>query len=258
MSYFNPMDDLVPNENKHEIDNEINSIYEYIDETWIPVFEKCRDELEVALYRLSSYDESLYYPSKKEIFACFRYTSYDDLNVVIVGQDPYPGVDKNPVKKKSYACGLAFSSHKGQDIPYSLSIIFAEISKLYGKVLKPEDGSLYGWAKQGVLLLNSSLTVIKNKPGSMNSGKDAIWYQFISHIIKIIGDDNKKSVPFLSFGIPAQNLINFSTSGIHLIKEMHPAGQESIKGTQCFKEINNILLANKKQEIDWYNTIYPE
>ena len=141
---------------------------------------------------ISEYKNKIVYPKMSEIFKAFIETSYEDVKVVILGQDPYHGENE--------AEGLSFSVKVGIAKPPSLINIFTELKDDLGCNI-PNHGSLVSWAKQGVLLLNSTLTVVKDTPKS-HSNKG--WETFTDEVIKIINKKNKPVV-FILWGIDARS-----------------------------------------------------
>jgi len=191
---------------------------------------------------IKEYKEKTCYPKMSEIFNAFLNTSYDDVKVVILGQDPYHG--------EGEAEGLAFSVKKGINKPPSLVNIFTELKSDLGYDI-PKNGSLLPWAKQGVLLLNTSLTVVKDTPKS-HSGKG--WEIFTDEIIKLI---NKKTTPvvFILWGSDARNKKSLITNKIHyIIESPHPSPLSAYRGffgSKPFSKTNEFLKKNGIKEIDW-------
>lgn len=188
------------------------------------------------------YEEKTIYPKQSEIFKAFRYTSYEDVKVVILGQDPYHG--------ENQAEGLSFSVKNGIRKPPSLVNIYKE---LYNDLQIPieEDGSLVKWANQGVLLLNAVLTVEKDKAAS-HQGKG--WEIFTDEVIKLI---NKKNTPvvFILWGNYARSKKKFITNTIHyVIESAHPSplsAHNGFFGSKPFSKTNDFLTKTGQQPIDW-------
>ena len=164
------------------------------------------------------YDSKIIYPKKELIFNAFKLTSYENVKVVIVGQDPYhtPG----------YAMGLAFSVNDGIEIPKSLVNIYKELYNELG-IIAPNSGNLSKWAKNGVLLLNRILTVEKGKPlAHKNKG----WEEFTSNILLKLNESPNKIV-YLLFGNEAKELGKLITNPNHLVlKTSHPSPLGAYKG----------------------------
>ena len=175
-------------------------------------------------------------PSINKIFRAYRECYYSNVKVVMIGQDPYP---------HSSADGLAFSSSNGSTPP-SLRRIYDEAKKDMGDVSRSQR--LDGWAKQGILLLNKSLTVREYDPGSHhNKG----WEKFIKATIEALNEDNSLPVAFMLFGSKAHDFSRDITNPDHLvIKASHPARESSyemnLKDQGYFKELYNFVKQNYK------------
>ncbi|MCG1036460.1 uracil-DNA glycosylase [Polaribacter sargassicola] len=183
------------------------------------------------------------YPKEKDIFAAFDYCSFKNLKVVIIGQDPYHG--------ENQANGLCFSVNNGVKHPPSLVNIFKEICTDLGKEY-PENGNLEDWAKQGVLLLNATLTVRANEAGSHQKKG---WETFTDAVIKQISDNNKELV-FLLWGGFAKKKAKLIDKKKHYILESgHPSPLSANRGywfgNQHFSKTNNILKSINKTTIKW-------
>lgn len=188
------------------------------------------------------YHEKTIYPKQNEVFNAFRYTDFDNVKVVILGQDPYHGPNQ--------AEGLSFSVSNEVLKPPSLQNIFKELESDL-KIPFPEHNSLKPWAKQGVLLLNAVLTVEEHKP---TSHKDKGWEQFTDAVIQIL---NKKEEPivFILWGSYARSKKTFITNPKHLIIESaHPSpfsARNGFFGSKPFSRTNDFLRKNHRKEIDW-------
>ena len=191
---------------------------------------------------IDEYKTKTIYPKMSEIFNAFTKTSYDNVKVVILGQDPYHGENE--------AEGLSFSVKVGIQKPPSLINIFSELKDDLG-IDPPNHGSLVSWAEQGVLLLNSTLTVVKDTPKS-HSGKG--WEIFTDEVIKLI---NKKDTPvvFILWGSDARNKKYLITNKKHLIIESaHPSPLSAYRGffgSKPFSKTNDFLIKNNIKPIDW-------
>ncbi len=183
------------------------------------------------------------FPASDKVFKAFRDTPYEKVKVVILGQDPY---------HNGCADGLAFSC-SGMQIPASLKVIFKELNREYPDYNENRLPLLEDWASQGVLLLNTILTVDENKALShANQG----WETFTSYVLTHL---NKKDVPivFVLWGSNAKKYENLITNDIHLIlKSGHPAADLYGNGTffggnDHFKKINSFLMENYNIEIKW-------
>lgn len=191
---------------------------------------------------INEYKTKTIYPKMSEIFNAFQKTSYDDIKVVIIGQDPYHGENE--------AEGLSFSVKVGIAKPPSLINIFSELKSDLG-IEPPNHGSLVSWARQGVLLLNSTLTVVKDSPRShFNRG----WETFTDEVIKLI---NKKETPvvFILWGSDARSKKSLITNKKHLILESaHPSPLSAYRGffgSKPFSKTNDFLIKNSIKPIDW-------
>jgi uracil-DNA glycosylase len=182
----------------------------------------------------------IYFPPKNRIFQAMQLTSLKNVRVVILGQDPYPGDNQ--------ANGLAFSVNKNILLPKSLHNIFSEIASDLS-CEAPTCGDLTFWAKQGVLLLNSVLTVSKNSPGS----HFAIgWQNFTSKCIKILNESTNPII-FLLWGATAQSIaLPILTNKIHIIlKAAHPSPLSAHKGFFGCKHFSttNVILSKLDMDI---------
>ena len=194
----------------------------------------------------SEYGTKKVYPPMNDIYNALRYTSYEDTRVVILGQDPYHG--------EGQAHGLCFSVKPGVKFPPSLQNIFKELKDEYGMEM-PETGELTGWAKQGVLLLNTTLTVREGHP---QSHKGQGWEILTDKIISIV---NEKDVPvvFILWGGNARAKKALITNKKHLILECaHPSPLSAYAGffgCNHFRLVNEFLKKNSLTEIDWSKTV---
>ncbi len=182
------------------------------------------------------------YPSSKDIFKAFELTSFEDVKIIILGQDPYHGPNQ--------ANGLAFSVNSKVRFPPSLLNIFKEYSTDLNLPI-PTDGNLSAWGEQGVLLLNSILTVESGLPGSH---KDFGWEEFTNQIIKALSD-KKSNLVFILWGAYAQSKEILIDSSKHLIiASSHPSplsAHRGFFGSKPFSKTNDYLKKNKNEEIDW-------
>lgn len=188
------------------------------------------------------YKNKVIYPKQNEVFNAFRYTDFDDVKVVIIGQDPYHGPDQ--------AEGLCFSVSNKVLKPPSLRNIFKELESDLG-IPFPEHNSLVPWAKQGVLLLNAVLTVQEHHP---TSHKDKGWEVFTDDVIKLI---NKKETPvvFILWGSYARSKRILINNPKHMVIESaHPSplsARNGFFGSKPFSKTNAFLKQNGIKEIDW-------
>ena len=205
------------------------------DEFESPYFKK------LGVFVKNEYRHKTIYPEYKDIFNALRYTDYDDVKVVILGQDPYHG-DKE-------AHGLSFSVREGIPMPPSLRNIFKELKDDIGVVRTQTD--LTDWAKQGVLLLNSIMTVVKDTP---LSHKDKGWEIFTDNIIKKLGEREKPMV-FILWGSYARSKKELIQNKNHLILEsVHPSPLSASRGffgSKPFSKANQFLEKNGMNKINW-------
>ena len=189
-----------------------------------------------------STQKKIIHPSSKDIFRAFELTSFKNVKIIILGQDPYHGPNQ--------ANGLAFSVNSEVRFPPSLLNIFKEYSKDLNLPI-PIDGNLSAWAERGVLLLNSILTVESGSPGSH---KDFGWEQFTNQIIKALSD-KKSNLVFILWGAYAQSKKILIDSSKHLIiASPHPSplsAHRGFFGSKPFSKTNDYLRENKNEEIDW-------
>lgn len=190
----------------------------------------------------TEYQTATVYPPGKEIFKAFDRCDFDDVKVVIIGQDPYHGPGQ--------ANGLCFSVRDGVRMPPSLVNIFKEIQHDLGKPI-PQSGDLERWASQGVLLLNATLTVRASTPGShQNKG----WEAFTDAVIRKISEE-KENVVFLLWGSYAQKKGEIIDRSKHLVlMSAHPSpfsADRGFFGCKHFSKANQYLASKGLKEIDW-------
>ena len=190
----------------------------------------------------NEYKTQTIYPNMYDIFNALKYTSYSDVKAVILGQDPYHGPGQ--------AHGLCSSVKKGVEPPPSLKNIFKEIKDELG-IEPPNHGELTAWTKQGVLLLNTVLTV---RAGQANSHKGLGWESFTDKVIELLNERNKPMV-FLLWGANARQKTTLITNPAHLILSCaHPSPLSAYNGFfGCghFKRCNDFLISNGEDPIDW-------
>lgn len=188
------------------------------------------------------YKEKIIYPPKSEIFNAFRHTKYEDLKVVILGQDPYHG--------EKEAQGLSFSVNNNIKRPPSLQNIFKEIEDDL-KISMSQNNSLVPWAEQGVLLLNSVLTVEKDSPASHQKKG---WEIFTDNVIKII-NEKKEPVVFILWGNYARSKKELITNTNHyIIESPHPSpfsARNGFFGSRPFSKANSYLINKGIKPINW-------
>lgn len=197
---------------------------------------------ELTEFLKKEYAEHTVYPERRDIFAALCTTAYRDVRVVIFGQDHYHG--------EHQAHGLAFSVLPGVDIPPSLLNIYKELKSELGLYI-PDNGCLTKWARQGVLLLNSSLTVRAAEP---NSHQNKGWEIFTDRVCELL-NDRPEPIIFLLWGANARKKREIIRAPQHFILEApHPSPLSASRGFfGCghFAEANSILKAMNKKEIDW-------
>ena len=188
------------------------------------------------------------YPPASRIFAAFNYTPFDKVKVVIIGQDPYHGTGQ--------ANGLCFSVSDGIHQPPSLQNIFKEIHSDLGIPI-PKTGNLESWAKQGILLLNASLTVRSNQAGSHQKQG---WEEFTDAAIRSLSE-KRKGLVFLLWGKFAQaKELLIDTTKHHVLKAPHPSPfsvHSGFFGCKHFSKTNELLKREKQEKIDWSLTPNP-
>jgi uracil-DNA glycosylase len=182
------------------------------------------------------------YPPRDEVFSAMKLSPYDEVNVFILGQNPYHG--------ENQAHGLAFSVRPGVRPPPSLVNIFKELKHDLGCKI-PNNGYLVPWAEQGVLLLNAVLTVRAHEP---NSHKNKGWEKFTDAVIRKVGEKDSPVV-FLLWGGYAQKKVNLIDTDKHVIlKSAHPSplsAKNGFFGSKPFSAANEALRRFGKPEIDW-------
>ena len=220
------MANILKNDWKDLLDDEFNKEY----------YQKLRNFL------TTEYKTRTIYPDKYDIFNALHFTSYKDIKVVILGQDPYHGPGQ--------AHGLSFSVNPGIKIPPSLLNIYKELNSDLGCYI-PNNGYLKKWADQGVLLLNTSLTV---RASEANSHKSIGWEIFTDKIISLV-NEKEDPVVFLLWGNNAIKKKNLITNKRHLIlTSVHPSPLSASRGffgSKPFSKINNFLISVNKNPIDW-------
>lgn len=210
-------------------------------------YELLKDEFEKPYFKNLSeflekeYAEKTIYPKPENVFNSLNYCSKENLKVVIIGQDPY--------HEPNQAHGLSFSVEQGVQYPPSLQNIFKELKRELNVTI--ETGNLSQWARQGVLLLNTVLTVEK---GRANSHKGKGWENFTTRIICEINKIDRPIV-FLLWGNSAQSFIKYLNNPKHLIlKSAHPSPLSAYNGffgNNHFILANEFLRKNNVEEIDW-------
>lgn len=217
-----------------------------MDKTWKTLLagEKQQPYFQAALDRVHQdrLSGKVIYPAQADIFNAFKLTLFDHLKVVIIGQDPYHGPDQ--------AHGLSFSVRPGIAPPPSLKNIFKELHRDLNIPI-PQHGCLEKWAKQGVLLLNTSLTVEAGKP---QSHAEIGWEKFTDKVIQVINDE-KEGIVFLLWGSPAQRKGAMIDPNRHyILKTTHPSplsAHRGFLGCKHFSKTNAWLKQRGVDAIDW-------
>ncbi|MFP4698021.1 MAG: uracil-DNA glycosylase [Eubacteriales bacterium] len=198
--------------------------------------------LKLRTYLKQEYKNYNIYPDMHDIFNAFNYTPYSKVKVVIIGQDPYHGPNQ--------AHGLSFSVKPGVKTPPSLMNIYKELRTDLGCYI-PNNGYLKKWAIQGVLLLNSVLTV---RASSANSHKNIGWETFTNSAIECL-NNRTEPIVFILWGRNAKSKKKIITNNLHYIIEApHPSplsAHGGFFGSKCFSKTNNYLKSINKKPIDW-------
>lgn len=210
--------------------------------------ELLEDELQKDYYQrlrkflIEEYSRETVYPDMNDIYNALHYTAYEDVKVVLLGQDPYHGPNQ--------AHGLAFSVNKGVRIPPSLLNIYKELKDDLGYDI-PNHGNLKKWADEGVLLLNTSLTV---RGGQANSHSGKGWEILTDRIIELV-NEKEDPVVFILWGANARSKKKFIDGSRHLIVEsVHPSPLSAYRGffgSKPFSKTNDFLEKVGKKAIDW-------
>jgi len=195
----------------------------------------------LGIFVKNEYKTKTVFPNYENIFDALRFTDYDEVKVVILGQDPYHGLGE--------AHGLSFSVKEGVKMPPSLQNIFKELYSDLG--IKRTKSDLTDWAKEGVLLLNSIMTVVKDTP---LSHKNKGWELFTDTVISKL-NDREEPVIFLLWGSFARSKKELITNRRHkIIESVHPSplsANRGFFGSKPFSKINNYLKQLGKEEIKW-------
>lgn len=198
---------------------------------------------ELLSFLVKEYEENECFPKAENIFKAFEFSPFEKTKVVIIGQDPYHGTGQ--------AHGLCFSVQPNAKIPPSLLNIYKELNSDIGKPV-PATGNLEHWAKQGVLMLNATLTVRAGKAGSHQKKG---WERFTDAVIKLLSEE-KKNLVFLLWGGPAKKKGAKIDPSRHLVLSSgHPSPLSAIRGhwfgNKHFSRTNEYLLAKGKEPVNW-------
>lgn len=216
-------------------------------QTWEGVFRDADPELEDIdeILETDRNINSRWYPDNINLFRAFENTNLTNVNVVIMGQDPYPSLNPDGTPQ---AQGFSFSVKRGVKIPSSLRNIYKELKRSVPTFQTPRHGDLTHWTRQGVLLLNSCLTVRHKSPGCHGE----IWLGFVKKVIKAIININDQCI-FVLWGKKAQKL-NKMLGGANILESSHPSGLSAHRGfigCDHFVTINEMLEKQGKTPIDW-------
>ena len=211
------------------------------DEALAPLFES-ENYKKIRAFLKEEYSRHIVYPDMYDIFNCFKYTPFDEVKAVLLGQDPYHNAGQ--------AHGLCFSVQDGIDPPPSLVNIFKELQDDVGCSI-PKSGNLTKWAKEGVLLLNTSLTVRAHRA---NSHKDCGWTWFTDNVIRLLSE-RREHLVFILWGANARSKKPLIDRSKHLVLECaHPSPLSAFNGffgCRHFSKTNEYLAAHGKTPIDW-------
>lgn len=198
--------------------------------------------LKLRKFLINEYETKTIYPNMHDIFNALHYTEYKDVKVVILGQDPYHGPNQ--------AHGLSFSVKPGVPAPPSLMNIYKELNSDVGCYI-PNNGYLKKWADQGVMLLNTVLTV---RAGEANSHKGMGWEHFTDKVISLL-NNREEPIVFILWGKNAQSKVDIIKNSKHyIIKSVHPSplsAHRGFFGSKPFSKTNEFLISIGKQPIDW-------
>ena len=206
-----------------------------------PLFEDEKYK-KIRAFLIDEYNNHTVYPDMYDLYNCFKYTSFKDLRVVLLGQDPYHNVGQ--------AHGLCFSVQEGIPNPPSLDNIFKELQSDLGYP-RPRNGNLIKWAREGVLLLNTSLSVREHQA---NSHSKCGWAWFTDSVIKLVSEQ-KEHVVFILWGGNARSKKSLIDTTKHcIIESAHPSPLSAYNGffgSKPFSKTNEYLISNGLPPIDW-------
>jgi len=215
---------------------------------WKDVFNKSDDELKDISDILEN-DKKVngrFYPDNNYLFRAFDLTPLQRVKVVIVGQDPYHGVNPDGTPQ---AQGMCFSVKRGSKIPPSLINIYKELKNTVPGFITPHHGDLTRWARQGVLLMNACLTVRPHNPGCHKE----LWLGFVKKVINAILEVNPNAI-FVVWGKKAQKIKKMLGERATILEAAHPSGYSAYRGffgCDHFNQINNILRDSGQTPINW-------
>ncbi len=211
---------------------------------WDTIFKDIKDRHDFTAmdeFLNDAYQHKTVYPARENIYNAFKFTPFDNVKVVILGQDPYHGPDQ--------AHGLAFSVKNGTKIPPSLRNMYKELEADIGCVRT--TGELTGWAQEGVLLLNTVMTV---EQGAAHSHKGIGWETFTNEVIQAVSD-HKEHVVFVLWGNPAKAKLELiDQTKHHVITSVHPSPLSASRGffgSKPYSRTNHYLTTHGLPPIDW-------
>ncbi len=210
------------------------------DDILAPLFQS-ENYLKIREFLKQEYSHYTVYPSMYDIFNAFKMTPYSKVKAVILGQDPY--------HEPGQAHGLCFSVKEGTKLPPSLVNIYKELESDLG-IPPAQSGNLEKWARQGVLLLNTTLTV---RQGMANSHKDCGWTEFTDEVIKILAE-REKPIVFILWGANARSKKKFIDNRHFVIESAHPSPLSCYNGffgSKPFSKTNDFLTKHGETAIDW-------
>lgn len=242
---------------KEEIDDKwkiIDIVNKYPPYHWKDFFKDNIETLEEISKILEK--EKRFFPLKKDIFKVFELISPKEIKVVIIGQDPYPNETEYEGEILPQATGIAFSIRDNDKLTSSLINIYKEVLNCCAPnkdVKEIKNGNLISWVRQGVLLLNSNLTVRPKEPGSHKT----LWFPFIAEVIKYL-DRIKKNMLFVFWGKAAKNFLEKYVEKGKVLSAAHPSGYAASKGflgCEHFSLINEHLKENGEKPINWLSIL---
>lgn len=216
-------------------------------ESWEEVFRMCNERKIFDKIQQIVNRHGEYYPNPEDLFAAFRFTKYDNVKVVIFGQDPYPNLDLNGQPR---ATGMSFNQRESERISISNINIFKELARTHTEkgFRKPSHGCLERWAKQGVLLLNENLTLF---PGvKLTANQNKFWHPFVTVVIEKVIEANP-NVIFVLWGRKAQQLETYISQNAKKIIGYHPSSRGMFAENNHFVEIDEHLEQHGIEPIDW-------
>lgn len=222
----------------------------FVPPLWEEFFTENMEMIKNIISQIKKY--GTFYPQEQDLFDAFNYCGPDEINVIIIGQDPYPGVIKGT--NICRATGKSFSQHKRDRIAPSLSNIYSELERDISGFRRPDHGDLSEWALQGVLLLNKALSFCPDLEKSKSDRYKRLWEPFIINVIKEVIKYNKKCI-FVMWGLDAQKVEKLiPVKAPCMLKCGHPSTlnrKGDFQGCGHFSMINKILTKLEKDTIDW-------